>query len=77
MLRLDEVRRRVGLSRTTIWRLERQGLFVPRRRLSPNAVGWVEEEVEEWIRSGAMVEFDRGMRVGGSSGSRKAFARDE
>ncbi len=51
MLRLDDVRRRVGLSRSTIWRLERSGQFVPRRRLSANAVGWPEDEIDEWLRT--------------------------
>ena len=51
MLRLNEVRRRVGLSRSTIWRLERTGQFVPRRRLSANAVGWPEDEIDEWLRT--------------------------
>lgn len=51
MLRLDEVRRRVGLSRSTIWRLEREGQFVLRRRLSVHAVGWPEDEIEDWLRT--------------------------
>ena len=51
ILRFAEVQKRVGLSRSTIWRLEREGLFVRRVQLSPNAVGWVEEEVDEWILS--------------------------
>ena len=51
MLRLNEVRRRVGLSRSTIWRLERSGQFVARRRLSANAVGWPEDEIDEWLRT--------------------------
>ena len=50
-LRCDEVLARTGLSRTTVWRLERSGGFPARRRLSPNTVGWLESEVEEWIAS--------------------------
>ena len=50
-LRCDEVLTRTGVSRTTIWRLERSGNFPARRRLSPNTVGWRESEVEEWIAS--------------------------
>jgi prophage regulatory protein len=40
-----------GLSRTTRWRLERQGKFPARRKLSDNAVGWLESEVRDWIAS--------------------------
>jgi prophage regulatory protein len=48
LLRFPAIRERTGLSRSTIWRLERRG--VPRhRRISANAVAWLEEEVEFWI----------------------------
>jgi prophage regulatory protein len=50
-MRFPEVRERVGLSRTSIWRLERAGIFPKRRRLSSNAVFWIESEIEEWLRS--------------------------
>lgn len=50
-MRFPEVRARVGLSRTSIWRMERAGVFPKRRRLSSNAVCWVESEIEEWLRS--------------------------
>jgi prophage regulatory protein len=45
------VRERTGLSRSTIWRLERQGDFPKHRRISANVVAWVEEEVMGWIHS--------------------------
>lgn len=50
MLRLPEVVERTGLSQTTLWRRERDGEFPKRRRLGPNAVGWMESEVNEWFR---------------------------
>lgn len=56
ILRIDEVAERIGLSRSTIWRLERRQEFPPRRRLGPNAVGWFDNEIEEWIRSRAPVQ---------------------
>lgn len=40
-----------GLSRTTAWRLEKEGKFPCRRQLSANAVGWLKTEVEAWILS--------------------------
>jgi prophage regulatory protein len=49
-LRWPEVHRRLGLSKATIWRLERANLFPHRVRLAKNAVAWIESEVEEWIR---------------------------
>jgi prophage regulatory protein len=50
-LRFPAVRARTGLSRTTVWRLERQGDFPRHRRISSNAVAWAEHEVADWIRS--------------------------
>jgi prophage regulatory protein len=50
MIRFPTVRDRTGLSRSTIWRLERQGEFPRHRRISPNAVGWLEHEVDAWIK---------------------------
>jgi len=40
-----------GLSRTTIWRLERDGLFPKRRLLTGKIVAWDESEIDEWIQS--------------------------
>ena len=32
-------------------RMQREGKFPERRRIGPNAVRWLAEDVEEWIRS--------------------------
>jgi prophage regulatory protein len=51
LLRFGEVRRRTGLSRSTIWRMERSGVFPKRIKVSVNVVAWREDEVSEWIAS--------------------------
>lgn len=51
ILPLREVRARVPLSRTQIWRLERAGKFPPRIRLGANRIGWRETDIERWIAS--------------------------
>ena len=51
LLRFGEVRRRTGLSRSTIWRMERSGAFPRRVKVSLNVVAWREDEVADWIRS--------------------------
>jgi predicted DNA-binding transcriptional regulator AlpA len=51
MIDCREVMDRTGLSRTTLWRLERARAFPSRRRLTSNRVGWIETEIEEWLRS--------------------------
>ena len=48
-LRTPEVLRISGLSRVTLWRLERLGKFPLRRKLSVNSVGWLESEVFLWL----------------------------
>jgi prophage regulatory protein len=52
-IREPEVKRLTGLSRTTRWRLEREGKFPSRRQLSENAVAWLDSEVRLWIESRA------------------------
>jgi prophage regulatory protein len=49
LLRFGEVRQRTGLSRSTIWRMERSGVFPKRVRISINVVAWREDEVAAWI----------------------------
>ena len=51
LLRFEAVQERIGLSRSTIWRLERRGQFPKHRRISANAVAWVEDELVAWIRA--------------------------
>lgn len=51
ILDLNEVRARIPLSRTQIWRLERAGRFPSRIRLGPNRVGWREVDISDWIES--------------------------
>lgn len=52
-LREAEVHRITGLSRTTRWRLEREGQFPKRRQLSANATGWLQSEISGWVASKA------------------------
>lgn len=51
IVRQAEVCEITGLSRTTIWRLERDGRFPKRRRLGPNSVGHVLSDILDWIES--------------------------
>lgn len=49
MLRLREVARRTGLSRSTIYAFVADGRFPPPVALGPRIVGWVESEIVGWI----------------------------
>ena len=49
-LRLPEVLARTGLSRSTIYVRLDQGRFPRPVSLGGRAVGWIEAEVDEWMR---------------------------
>jgi prophage regulatory protein len=49
IIRWPSLKSRVGLSRVTLWRMERAGKFPSRVRLGENSVGWRLDEVEEWL----------------------------
>ena len=50
ILRLPQVKGRVGLSRSSIYLAVSQGRFPQPVRLGDRAVGWLESEVEAWLR---------------------------
>ena len=48
ILRWKELKAEIGLSRTTVWRLEQQSEFPKKIQLSPGCVGWRKSEIETW-----------------------------
>tara|TARA_R110001592_G_scaffold213767_1_gene466594 strand:+ start:2205 stop:2651 length:447 start_codon:yes stop_codon:yes gene_type:complete len=50
IVRSKEVQELTGLSRTTIWRLERTSKFPARVSLSTSNVGWRLSDIQEWIK---------------------------
>ena len=50
ILRLPTVKNRTGLSRSSIYLRISQGVFPEQISLGGRAVGWVESEVEDWLR---------------------------
>jgi predicted DNA-binding transcriptional regulator AlpA len=51
IVRAKELQELTGLSRTTLWRLERRGEFPDRVPLSGSSVGWRYSEVMEWMQT--------------------------
>ena len=51
ILRLPEVKARVGLSRSAIYLAVSRDEFPQPVRLGARAVGWLESEIEEWIQA--------------------------
>lgn len=67
ILRLPAVRRRTGLSRSSIYLRISQGRFPKPISLGERSVGWVESEVNDWLTR--MIEAsrqtqDRGRKTG-------------
>jgi prophage regulatory protein len=48
-LRILDVVAKVGLKRSTIYSLAKQGLFPRPIKLSSHASAWLENQVEEWL----------------------------
>ena len=58
IVRLPHVQARTGLSRSTIYVRLAEGSFPKPVQLGARAVGWIESEVDEWIRQ--QVALSRG-----------------
>lgn len=48
-IRFSEIKKLIGISRSTIWRLEQKGKFPKRHKISPIEIAWLSNEVEDWI----------------------------
>jgi prophage regulatory protein len=49
IIRLKEVKRRVGLSRSSIYAFLKENRFPRSIQLGARAVGWLESEIDKWI----------------------------
>jgi prophage regulatory protein len=58
-LRLPAVKQRTGLSRPTIYARMAEGTFPRQVSLGGRAVGWVEDQIEEWVTQ----QIERGRKV--------------
>ena len=56
LLRLPDVQKLTGLSRSSIYRLEALGEFPKRVRLSERAVAWREEDLVKWNETRPQVD---------------------
>jgi prophage regulatory protein len=50
-VKLDEVKRRVGLGKSMIYRLIQEGKFPAPYKLSPLASRWSDREIMSWIEA--------------------------
>lgn len=50
LLSLSEVMERTGLSKTSIWRMQKEDAFPASYSISPKRVAWKESEINKWIQ---------------------------
>ena len=62
ILNAKQVTQITNLSRVTLWRLERSGKFPKRINISANRIGWLEEDIANWIDN-----RPRGICAGGAA----------
>ena len=55
ILNVKDVSLITKLSRVTIWRLEKEGKFPPRIKISQKRIGWRKDEVAKWIEARSRV----------------------
>jgi prophage regulatory protein len=55
LIRLEEVKQRVGLSRASIYKRMADGRFPKSRSLGSRCAVWIESEIDEWIAAVAAV----------------------
>lgn len=65
IIRLSEVLVSTGLARSTVYKYVADGSFPKPVSLGDRAVGWVENEVQEWVLA-RIAERDRGDMFSGS-----------
>lgn len=51
ILRQSEVMQKTGLSRTTLWRLEKQNKFPKKIQISERNIGWLSDDIDDWINN--------------------------
>lgn len=51
ILRLPQVREKVGRASATIWKDVSEGTFPPPVRIGPRAVGWKNSELQAWLEA--------------------------
>ena len=51
LIKLNEVKARTGLSRSSIYAYIDKGIFPAQVKLGERCVAWVDSEIEEWVLS--------------------------
>lgn len=55
MLKLKDVKKMTGLSRSTIYAYIEKGIFPAQVKIGARSVAWIEQEINEWLDSRIML----------------------
>jgi prophage regulatory protein len=58
LIGFPELQHRIGLSRSTVWRLEKTDQFPKSIRISSGRRAWLESSIDDWIASKAGANGD-------------------
>lgn len=50
-IRPAELAEMISVSKSTLWRMEKEGELPPRRKISKRCVGWVESDILKWLQN--------------------------
>ena len=50
ILRINDVIKNTGISRSSIYAMIKEGEFPKQRSIGRHSVGWLESEIDEWIK---------------------------
>lgn len=51
ILRVPDVCKLLSISKPTLFRWRRIGIFIPEIKFGPNSVGWYRQDVEDWLKA--------------------------
>ncbi|SET71059.1 helix-turn-helix transcriptional regulator [Thalassotalea agarivorans] len=51
IMRIQEIIEITGVSRSTIWRMERRGEFPSRVPLGASSIGWLKSDIDTWLKT--------------------------
>jgi prophage regulatory protein len=51
LIRIKEVAHKVGIAKSTVWHMVKEGKFPKPKKLSPRVTVWIEAEVDEFIKN--------------------------
>lgn len=59
IIRTDELAEILSVSPVTIWRMQKRGELPARSQISNRIVGWLESDIEDWLRSRPIVDDNK------------------